>query len=74
MADFTSIIVKKNNQDMFYIFDGNENGKGEDQNNISYTWMLELIKGDEVKLWSDNYVFVSTISSLTFTGELIHID
>ena len=56
---------------MFYIFDGNADV---DANNVSYTWIMRLVKGDELKLFSVNYLYASSTIPLTFSGELIHIE
>ena len=56
---------------MLIIFDGNE---ADNENNLSYTWMSHLVKGDELTLNSANYLSVSQFTPVTFTGELIHIE
>ena len=71
--DFTRIRVYKNGYNQFYIYDGNDAEKA-DINNISYTWIMKLVKGDKVKLYSSNYLYVGVWARLTFTGELIHIE
>ena len=71
--DFTFIGVYKNGFEMFGIFDSNEAEKA-DENNVSYTWIMRLIKGDELRLNSDNYLYASRTIPLTFAGELIHIE
>ena len=71
--DFTRIRVYKNGSLMFYIYDGNDAEKG-DENNLSYTWIMRLAKGDELKLYSDNYLYAYSNEPLTFSGELIHIE
>ena len=58
---------------MVDIYDGNEAEKA-DVNNVSYTWIMRLVKGDEVKLNSWHYLYANTYEPLTFTGELIHIE
>ena len=55
------------------INDGNDAEKG-DGNNLSYTWMMNLVQGDELTLKSTNYLHASSLYPLTFTGELIHIE
>ena len=40
----------------------------------SFTWMMKLAKGDELKLKSYMSLDASPLIPLTFTGELIHID
>mgnify|MGYP001190023501 FL=1 len=55
------------------INDGNDAEKG-DGNNLSYTWMINLVQGDELTLKSTNYLHASSLYPLTFTGELIHIE
>ena len=67
------IHVIKNGSDMFYITDGNW-GEKAGANNLSYTWIMKLVKGDELKLFSYRYLFASSTEPLTFTGELIHIE
>ena len=71
--DFTQIRVYKNGSIMFTIFDGNEAVLA-DENNVSYTWIMTLVKGDELKLFSVNYLYASSTIPLTFSGELIHIE
>ena len=72
--DFTFIGVYKNGFEMFGIFDSNEAEKA-DENNVSYTWIMRLVKGDELRLNSVNYLYAGTsLEPLTFTGELIHIE
>ena len=71
--DFTQIRVYKNGSIMFTIFDGNEAVLA-DENNVSYTWIMRLVKGDELKLFSVNYLYASSTIPLTFSGELIHIE
>ena len=71
--DFTFIGVYKNGFEMFGIVDSNEAEKA-DENNVSYTWIMRLVKGDELKLSSVNYLHASSHDPLTFTGELIHIE
>ena len=71
--DDTIIHVIKNGSVMFYITDGNTAEKG-DENNVSYTWIMRLVKGDKLKLYSEYYLYASWWDPLTFTGELIHIE
>ena len=71
--DSTPIVVSKNGYVMFFIYDGNEAEKA-DENNVSYTWIMRLVKGDELELNSENYLHASGSEPLTFTGELIHIE
>ena len=71
--DFTQIRVYKNGSIMFTIFDGNEAVLA-DENNVSYTWIMRLVKGDKLKLHSEYYLYASWWDPLTFTGELIHIE
>ena len=71
--DFTRIRVYKNGDQMVDIYDGNEAEKA-DVNNVSYTWIMRLAKGDELKLASVHYLFADSNEPLTFTGELIHIE
>ena len=69
----TMIFVQKNGANMFCMFDntsGNATGK-----NISYTWMMKLVQGDKLKLFSaGSYLYADSLFPLTFTGELIHIE
>ena len=69
----TVILVQKNGANMFCMFDntsGNTTGK-----NISYTWMMKLVQGDKLKLFSaGSYLYADSLFPLTFTGELIHIE
>ena len=71
--EFTSIRVYKNGSYMFDIYDGNEAEKA-DVNNVSYTWVMRLVKGDALKLYSFNHLHAESYAPLTFTGELIHIE
>ena len=71
--DWTYIRVDKNGFIKFYIYDGNDAEKG-DENNVSYTWIMRLVKGDELKLNSWHYLYANSYEPLTFTGELIHIE
>ena len=71
--DITAIRVYKNGSIMFYIWDSNAAEKAY-ANNVSYTWIMRLVKGDELKLNSVNYLYAGTYEPLTFTGELIHIE
>eukprot|EP00093_Oithona_nana_P000191 00191.XXX_1985_2332_1 [CDS] Oithona nana genome sequencing. len=69
--DRTYIRVYKNGSIMFGIYDGNEADGG---NNVSYIWMMTLVQGDELKLYSYNYLYATNDRPLTFTGQLIHIE
>ena len=69
----TSIWVYKNGVLILDIWDSNDAEKA-DVNNVSYTWIMRLVKGDEVKLNSWHYLYANTYEPLTFTGELIHIE
>ena len=60
-------VYKKDGSRMLTIFDEN-NAYG--ANNLSYTWIVKLDEGDELKLYTENYLFAAN----TFTEELIHID
>ena len=71
--DSTKIRVYKNGSDMFHINDGNIAEKA-NANNVSYIWMMTLVQGDELKLYSDKYLYAYGYNTLTFTGELIHIE
>ena len=71
--DYTSIRVYKNGSFMFKIYDGNDAEKG-DGNNVSYVWIMTLVQGDELKLYSVRYLYALSSIPLTFTGELIHIE
>ena len=71
--DFTWIRVYKNGSIMFYIYDANR-AENAYENNVSYTWIMTLVQGDELKLSSVNYLHATNDRPLTFTGELIHIE
>ena len=71
--DNTSIEVYKNGSFMFHIWDSNAAEKA-DGNNVSYTWIMTLVEGDELKLKSVNYLYANIYIPLTFAGELIHIE
>ena len=67
-------MVYKNGYPTFFITDGNEAEKA-DGNNVSYTWIMTLVEGDELKLKSVNYLYADDVDDfLTFSGELIHIE
>ena len=68
--DYTNIAVYKNASLMFNIYDSNE----PDGNNVSYTWIMRLVKGEDLKMYSYNYLNTGKYEPLTFTGELIHIE
>jgi len=68
--DYTTVYVRKNGEDIFNIWDSNQE---DDVNNLSYTWMMHLTKNDRVYLNSDNHLYASSDNPVTFTGELIHI-
>ena len=71
------IVVENNNKEVFHIIGGK---KVEyiidpyDLNNVSYTWMMKLVEGDKVKLFTHNTLYATNDMPLTFTGELIHIE
>ena len=69
----TSIWVYKNGDLMLDIWDSNDAEKA-DANNVSYTWIMRLVKGEDLKLYSYNYLNTGKYEPLTFTGELIHIE
>ena len=71
--DYTNIAVYKNASLMFNIYDSNEPEQA-DGNNVSYTWIMRLVKGEDLKLYSYNYLNTGKYEPLTFTGELIHIE
>ena len=76
--DVTRVKVYKNGSYILGIWDSNE-GKHEmetthDGNNVSYTWIMKLVKGDKLKLYSKSNLYASSNRPLTFTGELIHIE
>ena len=77
--DVTRVKVYKNGSYILGIWDSNE-GKHEmetthDGNNVSYTWIMKLVKGDKLKLESVNYLYADDVDDfLTFSGELIHIE
>ena len=73
IIDYTQIMVYKNGYPIFFITDGNEAEKA-DGNNVSYTWIMTLVEGDELKLKSVNYLYANIYIPLTFAGELIHIE
>merc|ERR1712004_688905 len=50
--DHTTVRVKKNGSRILTIWDSNEE---DDVNNISYTWVMNLTRGDRVNLYSDNH-------------------
>ena len=58
---------------MLRIYDSNA-AIGGDGNNLSYTWMMKLAKGDELKLSSENYLHGTITFPITFIGNLIHIE
>ena len=68
--DYTSVSVKKNGETVFSIWDSNA---ADDVNNLSYTWIMNLTMNDRVYLNSDNHLYASSDTPVTFTGELIHI-
>ena len=63
------IRVYKGRQFLRIILDSNEGTVS-----FSSTWMMKLVKGDEIRIWSNNYLWVNTNTPLIFTGELIHTD
>ena len=67
----TVVGVKKNGEIIFVIRDSNEAEKA-DANNISYTWMMNLSENDRINLYSREFLWASSNSPVTFTGELIH--
>ena len=69
----TLIYVEKNGSYIFAVWDSNTAEKA-DGNNVSYTWMMTLVEGDELKLKSVNYLYANIYIPLTFAGELIHIE
>ena len=69
----TAIYVYKNGLPMFRIYDTNE-VENSNAHNVSYTWMMTLVQGDELKLNSHHYLLANSDERLTFTGELIHIE
>ena len=71
--NYTCIRVYKNRSLMFCIFDGNR-AENAYEKNVSYVWMMSLVQGDELKLYSVNYLRASSGEPLTFTGQLIHIE
>ena len=70
--EITFIEVQKFDSTVFSILDDNE-AENADANNVSFTWMMILAVGDEVKLRSYNNLYANYLFPLTFTGELIHI-
>jgi len=68
--DYTTVYVKKNGEGVFQIWDSNEEGDG---NNLSYTWMQYLNRGDSINLYSSNHLYAGSDNPVNFTGELIHI-
>ena len=71
---YTSIAVVTDKSIGFFISDSNT-AENTDGNNVSYTWMMELKAGNEVKLFSKRDLYFYNYNfPLTFTGELIHID
>ena len=69
----TAIYVIKNGSKLFFISDGND-AENANRDNVSYTWMMTLVQGDELKLYSVNYLRAYSAFPLTFTGQLIHIE
>ena len=67
---YTNVYVKKNGKNILRIHDGN---REDTANNLSYTWMVVLNRGDRVELYTSNYLFADFEIPVTFTGELIHI-
>ena len=67
---FGYTFIVKNASTYFYMYES-YTAPAEDR---SYTWMMELEAEDYVKLYSQTYFFADDNFSLTFTGELIHID
>ena len=77
-TSFTYIAVLINDKATFHIKDGKLT-EGAAKDNFSYTWMMELKAGDDVKLRARRDLYVNPGGSAqdigqTFTGELIHID
>ena len=68
--DYTYVSVIKNGSKVFRIWDSNA---ADDINNLSYTWIMNLTMNDRVYLNSDNHLYASSDTPVTFTGELIHI-
>ena len=69
----TLIYVEKNGSYIFAVWDSNTAEKA-DGNNVSYTWIMKLVKEDKLKLYSKSNLYASSNRPLTFTGELIHIE
>ena len=70
---YSQIYVYNNDAEILRIYDSNE-AIGGDGNNLSYTWMMKLSKGDKVRLSSENYLHATSTSPITFTGELIYFE
>ena len=68
------VVVEINNKEVFYIIDGKKVEYSMHLNNVSYTWMMKLVEGDKVKLFTWNTLYATNDMPLTFTGELIHIE
>ena len=70
------IVVENNNKRVFHIIDGKkvEYSMQYTVYNVSYTWMMKLVKGDKVKLRTIDTLYATNDMPLTFTGELIHIE
>ena len=68
------IVVENNNKKVFHIIDGKKVEYSMHLNNVSYTWMMKLVEGDKVKLFTWNTLYATNDMPLTFTGELIHIE
>ena len=68
------VVVEINNKEVFYIIDGKKVEYRMHLNNVSYTWMMELVEGDKVKLFTHDPLYATNDMPLTFTGELIQIE
>ena len=68
----SQILIYNNDSEILRICDSNElHYYG---NNLSYTWVMKLAKGDELRLSSENYLHATSTSPITFTGELIYVE
>ena len=68
---YTYVHVYKNEKTVFKIYDENQ-AEESTLNNISFTWMMKVIQGDELQLKSMHLLYANPALPLTFTGELIH--
>merc|ERR1711860_332961 len=71
------IQVMKNENQVFVIYDGNQSNGDErdDENNINYSWILEMESGDTLSLRTGAYdaslLYGSSTQWITLTGQLL---